>query len=246
MFSAYLGTIHPMKTSMRQPRMTTDGNRFDMAATATALLGRPAREEGRRLLWHCPFHDDRNPSFQVDPSRGTWKCWPCDLGGDAVNLVMKLNAVGFREALAVLARMFGVEDRPTIRHRTPLAATKPVKAPERPPERPSGLPLPDRPGPCRRGRRPPLEARGDRGPGLPPWPWSDRRDDPDRQAGVHPFRDGPDPRRGPVLSSPRDRHSLVRRGPTGEGQDPSARGEQTEVRRSVPPPSKAIPWTWRD
>ncbi len=55
----------------------------ELARVVTALLGPAARRQGRRLLWSCPFHEDRHPSFQVDPQRATWRCWPCNLGGDA-------------------------------------------------------------------------------------------------------------------------------------------------------------------
>ena len=71
-------------------------DRIDLAAVGTGLLGPPAQRQGRRLLWHCPFHDDRHPSFQVDPARGTWKCWPCNLGGDAPALVLRLEGLAFR------------------------------------------------------------------------------------------------------------------------------------------------------
>ena len=47
--------------------------RIDLARVVTALLGPAAKRQGRRLLWPCPFHDDRNPSFEVDPQRGTWR-----------------------------------------------------------------------------------------------------------------------------------------------------------------------------
>jgi DNA primase len=75
---------------------------IDLVATATSLLGPPLKREGRRLLWRCPLHDDRNPSFGVDPVRQTWKCWPCGLGGDAAALVMRLQNCTFPEAVAYL------------------------------------------------------------------------------------------------------------------------------------------------
>ena len=82
--------------------------RVDLARVVTALLGPPAKRQGRRLLWLCPFHDDRHPSFEVDPRRGTWKCWPCNVGGDAPALVMRLSRVGFPEAVRVVAELSGI------------------------------------------------------------------------------------------------------------------------------------------
>src|SRR5262245_34369904 len=75
---------------------------------AINLLG-PARErKGRRLLWTCPFHDDRHPSFQVDTSRGTWRCWTCGIGGDAAELVMRINKYDFPGAVRFLAELVGI------------------------------------------------------------------------------------------------------------------------------------------
>jgi CHC2 zinc finger/Toprim-like len=82
--------------------------RIDLTAVATTRLGPAPKRSGRRLLWHCPFHDDRNPSFEVDPQRGRWKCWPCDKGGDAATLVMQLDGVRFPEAVRWLAAHGGL------------------------------------------------------------------------------------------------------------------------------------------
>src|SRR5271165_6018998 len=80
----------------------------DLARVVTALLGPAARRQGRRLLWPCPFHSDRDPSLEVDPSERHWKCWPCDLGGDAPALVMRLKGVGFPEAVRIVAELTGI------------------------------------------------------------------------------------------------------------------------------------------
>jgi DNA primase len=64
---------------------------------------------GRLFKGLCPFHDDHNPSLQVNPERQTYKCWSCNEGGDCFSFVMKYEGVGFREALESLARRAGVE-----------------------------------------------------------------------------------------------------------------------------------------
>ena len=66
-------------------------DRVDLAAVATNLLGPAPKRQGPRLLWPCPFHDDHDPSFQVDWNRKTWRCWVCAIGGDAAELVKKVN-----------------------------------------------------------------------------------------------------------------------------------------------------------
>lgn len=68
------------------------------------------RKRGR--LWEacCPFHDERTPSFKVDPARGTWRCYgACQKGGDVISFVQESQNLDFREALELLAARTGVE-----------------------------------------------------------------------------------------------------------------------------------------
>src|SRR5690606_28421430 len=55
--------------------------------------------------------DDRRPSLQVNPQRQTWKCWVCDIGGDAFSFVMRRDGVDFGAALRLLADKAGIEYR---------------------------------------------------------------------------------------------------------------------------------------
>ena len=74
------------------------------------LVGRylPLRSQGRNFVAICPWHNDSRPSLQVNPVRQTWKCWPCDVGGDIFSFVMKHDGVDFGQALRLLADMAGV------------------------------------------------------------------------------------------------------------------------------------------
>lgn len=67
------------------------------------------RREGRGYKAVCPWHDDRRPSLQVNPDRQSFKCWVCDIGGDVFSFVMKMENVGFPEALQMLAERAGVQ-----------------------------------------------------------------------------------------------------------------------------------------
>jgi DNA primase len=69
------------------------------------------RREGRGYKAICPWHDDRRPSLQVNPQRQSFKCWVCDIGGDVFSFVMKMENVGFPEALQMLADRAGVQLR---------------------------------------------------------------------------------------------------------------------------------------
>lgn len=64
---------------------------------------------GKLFLGRCPWHTDNRPSLQVDANRQTWKCWPCNIGGDIFSFIMQREGVEFREALEMLADMAGVE-----------------------------------------------------------------------------------------------------------------------------------------
>ncbi len=56
----------------------------------------------------CPFHDDHNASFDVDPRRQRYRCWACSKIGDVFSFVMEHERVDFREALELLARRAGI------------------------------------------------------------------------------------------------------------------------------------------
>ena len=51
----------------------------------------------------CPFHDERTPSFNVRPSHGTFHCFGCGEGGSVIDFVMKVEHLGFVEAVERLA-----------------------------------------------------------------------------------------------------------------------------------------------
>src|SRR5690242_21417824 len=67
------------------------------------------RKAGGTYKGLCPFHQERTPSFTVSPARGTFKCFGCGEGGDAIAFVEKLEQVDFVGAIEALARRFGVQ-----------------------------------------------------------------------------------------------------------------------------------------
>ena len=67
------------------------------------------RKSGSTYKGLCPFHQERTPSFTVSPARGTFKCFGCGEGGDAITFVEKIENVDFVGAIELLARRFGVE-----------------------------------------------------------------------------------------------------------------------------------------
>ena len=57
------------------------------------------RRAGKAMVGICPWHEDSRPSFQVNPERQTFRCWVCNIGGDAFNFLMRMEKLEFREAL---------------------------------------------------------------------------------------------------------------------------------------------------
>jgi DNA primase len=62
------------------------------------------RRAGKELVGLCPFHDDRHPSFNVNPEKEKWHCFGCQAGGDVVSFVMKIEKIGFKAAQKMLSR----------------------------------------------------------------------------------------------------------------------------------------------
>jgi len=55
----------------------------------------------------CPFHDEKSPSFHVTPSKGYFHCFGCQVGGDAIAFLMKIDHLSFTETVERLAERIG-------------------------------------------------------------------------------------------------------------------------------------------
>ena len=67
------------------------------------------KRRGSSLWACCPFHNEKTPSFHVEPSRGIYKCFGCGKSGTAVGFVMEYEKLSYTEALKWLARKYHIE-----------------------------------------------------------------------------------------------------------------------------------------
>ena len=79
-------------------------NIVDLVEARTRL-----RKVGGRYTGLCPFHQEKTPSFSVSPDRGTYHCFGCGVGGDAISFVRESEGLDFVGAIEWLADRFNVE-----------------------------------------------------------------------------------------------------------------------------------------
>ncbi len=68
----------------------------------------PLRKVGRTYKGLCPFHSEKSASFNVDPDKGFFHCFGCQVGGDVFKFLELHEKVGFHDAVRMLAQKFGV------------------------------------------------------------------------------------------------------------------------------------------
>jgi len=76
-------------------------NRVDLVELVGKIV--PLKKRGAEFWGCCPFHQEKSPSFHIQPAKQLWKCFGCGAGGDVFNFVMQLEKCDFKAALAKLA-----------------------------------------------------------------------------------------------------------------------------------------------
>jgi DNA primase len=76
------------------------------------------KRNGQNYWACCPFHNEKSPSFSVNPSKGLYKCFGCGKAGGVVQFVMDVEGTSYPEALRALAKKYGVAV-PEEEERTP-------------------------------------------------------------------------------------------------------------------------------
>ncbi len=93
-------------------RISSDSiNAVRDAADMAAEVGRytDLKRNGAQMMGLCPFHDERSPSFSVDPQDKLYHCFGCGVAGDVFGFVMEKEGLAFAEAVEALADRYGVE-----------------------------------------------------------------------------------------------------------------------------------------
>ncbi len=80
-------------------------NRIDEVVGEYVALRRAGADSLKGL---CPFHDEKTSSFNVRPGHGTFHCFGCGEGGSVVDFIMKIEHLGFVEAVERLADRVGI------------------------------------------------------------------------------------------------------------------------------------------
>ena len=69
----------------------------------------PLSKAGSNLKALCPFHQEKTPSFMVNPGRQIFHCFGCHVGGDVIRFVMLQDGLPFTDAVTKLAERGGID-----------------------------------------------------------------------------------------------------------------------------------------
>ena len=67
------------------------------------------KKRGTNYIANCPFHNEKTPSFNVNPARGIFKCFGCGKGGNSVTFVQEHEKLTYPEAIRWLADFYKIE-----------------------------------------------------------------------------------------------------------------------------------------
>lgn len=68
------------------------------------------QKKGRRYAAVCPFHDDHDPSLQIDKEKQIFRCYVCGTGGDVFSFVQSYEKCSFFDAIKKVAEIIGYDD----------------------------------------------------------------------------------------------------------------------------------------
>ncbi|MCA9380680.1 DNA primase [Candidatus Dojkabacteria bacterium] len=88
----------------------SDVERVKQALSITEVVGSyvELKNAGSNFRGLCPFHNEKTPSFMVNPTLQIYKCFGCGKGGDAISFIQEIERLSFPEALKKGAEMAGI------------------------------------------------------------------------------------------------------------------------------------------
>lgn len=72
------------------------------------------KRAGKDLMGRCPFHEDREASLVITPTKNLWHCFSCQIGGGPIDWVMKHQGVSFRHAVELLRAAAPLHSHPHV------------------------------------------------------------------------------------------------------------------------------------
>ena len=96
-------------TTMAIPRETVE--QILQAAHIEEVVGEfvTLKKRGSNLWGNCPFHNEKTPSFSVNPARNIFKCFGCGKAGDSAKFLMEHEHYTYPEALRYLAKKYNIK-----------------------------------------------------------------------------------------------------------------------------------------
>ena len=91
------------------PRETVD--QILQAARIEEVVGEfvSLKKRGSNMWGNCPFHNEKTPSFSVNPARNIFKCFGCGKAGDSAKFLMEHEHYTYPEALRYLAQKYNIQ-----------------------------------------------------------------------------------------------------------------------------------------
>ena len=67
------------------------------------------KKRGSNLQGLCPFHNEKSPSFSVNPARNIYKCFGCGKAGGPLQFLMDYQQLSYPDALRYIANKYNIE-----------------------------------------------------------------------------------------------------------------------------------------
>ena len=80
----------------------------DIVTVISAYI--PVIKKGRSYVAICPFHDEKNPSLNISRDKQIFKCFVCNVGGNAITFVQRHLNISYQEAVKKVAELVGFHD----------------------------------------------------------------------------------------------------------------------------------------